>query len=189
MNNKLNILNILRKLNLLRYYRQNKKIKYILNNSTERDIFIETGTYFGDTISSIHKYFNKCYTIEVSKELYNFTKKKYKVKNNIVFINGDSGYELNNLILNIEQPIVYWLDSHYSGGVTEMSNLETSILLEIEAIIKRNNPNDVIFIDDYKDFGRKDYPSIELIKSLFLSGNEKAKFKVCNNIFVVKFTK
>ena len=44
---------------------------------TKYTCFIETGTFYGDTIFSIEPYFNNIYTIEYSEILYKKTKNKY----------------------------------------------------------------------------------------------------------------
>lgn len=186
--NKLSFINLIRKFNIFRLYSHSVKIKCILDNSIYKSNFVETGTYFGDTISFIHESFDKCYTIELSNDLYKYNVDKFSKYENITFINGDAGKILKQLIFDIDGPIVYWLDGHFSGGITAKSDSNTPILAELNAIISRNNERDIIFIDDYNSFGYdKDYPSIESVKNLFINFNSNTIFKKQGNILIISF--
>lgn len=117
-------------------------------------ILIETGTYKGDTSYICSKIFQKIYTIELSRDLYNFCVNKYKSSTNIEFICGDSAQEIKQIVSKLKQKYILFLDAHGSGGDTTFSEkygrYGTPILKELEATIE--NPPDVIIIDDYKDY-------------------------------------
>ena len=84
-------------------------------------VFVETGTYYGDTVASLYKYFEETYSIELNRELFEMAQKRFKKKKHIHIIYGDSGKELGNLMTRINTPTLFWLDGHYSGGVTAKS--------------------------------------------------------------------
>ncbi len=48
--------------------------------SKEYPVFIETGTYKGDTIIPIEPYFKELHTIEIKKDYLNKVKRKYRGK-------------------------------------------------------------------------------------------------------------
>ena len=73
------------------------------------------------------------------------------------------------ILSNIKQPCLFWLDAHYSGGITTKSELETPIMQELHHIFNNSRINKiqhVILIDDSNLFvGDKDYPKLEELKN------------------------
>lgn len=95
------------------------KIKNLLNEKYK--IAIETGTYIGNGTNTLSKYFEKIYTIEIDKTLFDNAKEKFKDNENIICLNGDSKeviLELSNNINNTSYNILFWLDAHWSGDNT-----------------------------------------------------------------------
>ncbi|KKQ91820.1 MAG: hypothetical protein UT17_C0004G0168 [Candidatus Woesebacteria bacterium GW2011_GWB1_39_10] len=132
-------------------------------------ILIETGTYLGQTVDDLKNEFNKIYSIELDKTLYRNARKMFSKNRNIKIIQGDSTTILPNLIREAKKPTLFWLDAHYSGGITAKGKKETPILNELKSISKSKIKNHVILIDDARNFtGLCDYPTIKEIK-LFVS--------------------
>ena len=128
---------------------------------------IETGTYKGAMLDSCKGIFNKLYSIELDLKLFNLALEKYQDEPKIHNIQGDSGVELKKLINNINEPCVFWLDGHYSGGVTARSNIDTPISNEIKAIFNHKINNHIILIDDARLFdGTNDYPTLQHLKEI-----------------------
>ena len=130
------------------------------------DILIETGTYKGDMVIATKKLFKKIYSIEIDKHLYNLAKKRCSKYKHIFLYHGDSINILPQILFNIKQPCLFWLDAHYSGGITSKGELETPIMKELEIILNSSQINHVILIDDARFFiGKHDYPTIETVKN------------------------
>jgi len=123
---------------------------------------VETGTYYGDMVEAMKADFDKIYSIELSKNLYEICLKRFEGLKNIELIHGDSGIELKYLMNKINQPTLFWLDGHYSGGVTAKGKKDTPIFEELQCIFDTQNREHVIIIDDVRCFGNiPSYPSIE----------------------------
>ena len=116
-------------------------------------IFIETWTHNGDTILNIEPYFNKLYTIELSEMLYNKTKNKYN-GNKINFYLGDSTDVLKEILPNINDDTIFFLDGHYSSGDTAQGNKDFPLIEEIENINNLFKNKGIIIIDDLRLFGK-----------------------------------
>lgn len=124
-------------------------------------ILIETGTYYGDMIEAMKDSFDRLYSIELSEELYEKTKERFKGVKHIELIHGDSGLELRNIINKINQPALFWLDGHYSAGDTALGEKETPIYEEMSNILNATDRGHVIIIDDARCFGTDpSYPSV-----------------------------
>jgi hypothetical protein len=138
------------------------------------DFFFETGTYIGVTTNYLQNYFSKMYSIELSKELAAEAQHYFRNKKHISIVQGDSGLLLENIIKNDTTKKLFWLDAHYSEGVTASSATfgETPISKEIEEILKYWIVGSVILIDDARCFtGTHNYPTIPDITKFVLSKN------------------
>ena len=129
-------------------------------------ILVETGTYLGDMVEAQQNRFEKVYSIELSKKLFQRAIKRFKIHSHITILNGDSGIVLNKLITEIDKPALFWLDGHYSGGITAKGEKECPVLEELETILKSDLYH-IILIDDARLFnGTHDYPTLDEIKLL-----------------------
>lgn len=125
-------------------------------------ILVETGTYHGDMVEAMKEVFDRLYSIELSKELYQKAKERFKGYEHIEIICGDSGIELGRVMSKLDQPTLFWLDGHYSAGETAKGDEETPICEELDHILVAPDRGHVIIIDDARCFGRNpDYPSIQ----------------------------
>lgn len=134
------------------------------------NVFVETGTYMGQTVEVMKEHFSEVYSIELSEELYNRAIKKFSGCENVNLICGDSGIELGGVMQKLSEAALFWLDGHYSGGITAKSNRETPIMEELEHIFDAPDLGHVVVIDDAREFGKKpDYPTIEQVRDFVLS--------------------
>ena len=139
--------------------------------------FIETGTYLGDTLGYIAKNGVRCISIELSEELYQAACIRFKVCKNVRLVQGDSGQRLPELLNEISKPVLFWLDGHYSSGITARAETQTPISAELRAILSHPIKQHVILIDDAHSFdGKNDYPYLDdLLKLIREEGNYSAE--------------
>jgi len=120
------------------------------------EVFIETGTYKGISMANVSKKFRLVHTIELSENLYKKAVDKFKDRKNIVFHCGDSAETLKKILPSIDEPVVFWLDAHYSAGETVRGHEEIPLLRELEAIVSSGRKHvDIIIIDDLPYIGKK----------------------------------
>lgn len=144
-------------------------LKYI--NKSRLKIFVETGTYLGQTVDDLENKFDKVYSIELDNILYQNAKKMFSNNKNVNIFRGDSAEILNKIVKTIKSPALFWLDAHYSGGITAKGSKNTPILKELTIISKNLVKGSVILIDDAREFnGKNDYPKIGVVK-IFVSKN------------------
>ena len=116
------------------------------------DIFIETGTYLGDSAITAAKVFKQVHTIELSNDLYLRATERLNVINNVCCYLGDSAEVMKDLLPKLSGRALFWLDGHYSGGITSRGANNTPILKELEAIRLLPSKEAVILIDDLRLF-------------------------------------
>jgi len=125
-------------------------------------ILVETGTYLGDMVEAMKKSFDRIYSIELSEELHQKAKERFRFDGHVELIRGDSGKELQALVEKIESPALFWLDGHFSAGVTARGDKDTPIFDELNHILGSPEKRHVIVIDDARCFGTDPaYPTIE----------------------------
>lgn len=133
-------------------------------------VFIETGTAYGDGLSFAAQFnFNKLYSIEYSKELFDICCNKF-TDNRINLINWDSKNGLEFVLKEeneLNNNILFWLDSHFHlapiTGNEETFNageeeLRYPLQDELDLIKKyRINCKDIIIIDDLRIYENGPY--------------------------------
>jgi hypothetical protein len=127
-------------------------LQSLQDDYTKYSLFIETGTMNGDTIFEVEPYFDKLYTIEFSEYYYNNTKNKYN-GNKINFLLGDSSIVFNDLLPNINDKCIFFLDGHWSSGDTGHSEKDCPLNEEITHINNLFKHEAIIIIDDFRLFG------------------------------------
>lgn len=153
------------------------------------DTLIETGTYLGDMVWAQRKNFTQIYSIELSEELAQKAQKRFKSYPYIHIVQGDSGKKLFELQDAYQTPALFWLDGHYSGGITAQGDKDCPIYGELGAIFQTNK-NHVLLIDDAREFvGKGDYPSLEELSGFILKIYPNSIIHVENDIIVVELQK
>lgn len=150
-------------------------------------IFVETGTYLGETTESLLQLAEKLYTIELSQELWEKACEKFKNQNHVICLRGDSTQVLGEILQNLDSKPLFWLDGHYSAGITAKGEKETPINEELLEIYKSNIRDAVILIDDARCFGvEKDYPTLDDLRNNVESLWGGVEFKNENDIISIK---
>ena len=119
-------------------------------------IFIETGSYTGDGIqAALDAGFEPVYSIELSAQLFSYCCRRFEHNDKVLLSHGDSGEMLSRILEYIDEPVTFWLDSHYSEGATVMGKKETPLLEELEAISKHHIKTHTILIDDLRCWNKE----------------------------------
>jgi hypothetical protein len=125
-------------------------------------VLVETGTYMGDMIAAMEGDFASIYSIELSHELYQNARRRFAASPHVKLIHGDSAKALRSILPLLSGPALFWLDGHWSGGVTAHGEKETPIAEELDQLLDATDLGHVILIDDARCFGvEKTYPTID----------------------------
>jgi len=161
------------------------------SNNYGCNILIETGTYKGDMLAQMYDQFDYLASVEISEQLYNEAEIRFKDDAKIHLYNGNSSVQLSQMIEDARKTIkesrfVFWLDGHYSGGITGKAELDTPIVEELSAIKMQGVNEGVILIDDARCFTHEgefiDYPTIKALKALVFKKWDNAEIEVKNDI-------
>lgn len=130
----------------------------VLKQALNANVFIETGTYKGNTALWAGKNFLKVHTIELDVERYNKTRARIVNMidtSNINLLNGNSKNVLSDVLSKIDEPVIFWLDAHglWAGNMTPDD--EIPVIEELNVIrewYERTHQPCVILIDDARLF-------------------------------------
>lgn len=146
-------------------------------------ILVETGTYRGDMVEAQKRKFKKIISIELGVDLFKKAQKRFINDKNVEILQGDSGKMLPTILKDINEPVIFWLDGHYSEWVTAKGEKDCPIYEELDAIFANQRFNHVLLIDDARTFnGEGDYPTIEKLAEYIKSKNAKYKVEVKHDI-------
>lgn len=133
-------------------------------------VFVETGTHHGEMIDAMLPSFDRIYSIELSADLHRTAAAKFAENPTVELICGDSGEELRHLVPRLKEPALFWLDGHYSAGVTARGAKDTPIVEELQHIFSAEHLDHVVIIDDAREFGANPaYPTIPELSELLHS--------------------
>lgn len=125
------------------------------------DIFVETGTLFGNTVEAMLPYVQRAISIEISSQLAKDASARFSESPKVRIIHGDSAVVLPEIIRDLNTRALFWLDAHCSGGITGGDPNKNPIIDEIVTVLSDKEKQHVVLVDDARLFtGFRGYPSL-----------------------------
>lgn len=156
---------------------------------TGAKILVETGTYKGDMVYTQMNYFREIYSIELADYYYTRAVKRFNKYPQVHLFHGDSAKMLKTVLNDIKEPVIFWLDGHYSGGMTAKGDSECPIWGELDAIFPTTYPH-VLLIDDARCFiGKDGYPTLDELKNYLDKRGVSYTFDVRDDIIRIYLKK
>lgn len=148
-------------------------------------VLVETGTYMGDMVQAQLSNFSQIFSVELGVELHRNAVKRFEKYSNVKILQGDSGIVLKDLIKEISEPALFWLDGHYSSGTTAKGDKITPVLEELRTILNSEYIHGIL-IDDARLFvGEDDYPTIDQVCSFVMELDPDREVIVADDIIRV----
>ena len=148
-------------------------------------VFVETGTFLGDTAAWAASVFDKVVTIEGSKSHYESAANRLSSFKHVQCLCGDSRTVLAQVLGNIwNERTVFWLDAHWMPGSFGDSG-ECPIIEEL-GLIREMSDDYIILIDDARLFlappprphHAADWPPIDKVMDALKARNQKSRYTV-----------
>ena len=167
-------------------YDKKRKIMEGYREKFQLNYFVETGTFLGDTTHYFKNKFRQLFSVELSTELADRAKQRFKEDAKVEIIQGNSADVLPAICSNLHEPALFWLDGHYSSEffvgqeyiITAKADKNTPIEKELD-ILMASPYNNIILIDDARLFtGKYDYPTLAKIKKKISAGKLKYNIHV-----------
>ncbi len=124
-------------------------------------VFVETGTYRGETTLALRGVVKRCITIELDPALHASARAIFAGMTDVELLLGDSGKLIREVLMDLDEPALFWLDAHYSGAGTARGIEDSPILGELHSILSHRIKNHIVIVDDAREFvGKNGYPTI-----------------------------
>jgi hypothetical protein len=163
----------------------------LLRNALPNATWIETGTYLGQTTKELSKNSVFVYSIEPEPTLYSNAAAYFKSYPNVEILNGLSEEVFPSLLPKLSGDINFWLDGHYSAGITHKGPQDTPILDELAYISKNLNHfgKVCVMIDDIRCFNPEldefsSYPTLNVLVEW--ANQNSLSWNIEHDIFIAK---
>lgn len=144
---------------------------------------VETGTFLGEMVAAMKDDFAAITSIELDEGLFRRARERFAGDAHVSILLGDSAKVLAEVVAAVESESLFWLDAHYSCGITARGATETPILYELASILSKDARGQVILIDDAREFtGAGDYPALDDIRKFVLSTRPDMVLEVRDDI-------
>lgn len=142
----------------------------LIRNGIPDATWVETGTYLGATTRVLSRHSVQVYSIEPEPTLCANARKKFKRFSNVQILEGTSEAIFPELLQKISSNVNFWLDGHYSDGITFQGAMDTPIVEELKIISENLARFDkvVVLVDDIRCFDPtilkySSYPSVDFL--------------------------
>ncbi len=122
-------------------------------------VFVESGTYLGDTTAFLRPYVARIITVEVEPKLYADAEARFAGDPQIDVLFGDGQELIPRAVEGLAEPAFIWLDGHFSGGVTGMGEQVEPALAILDTFASMQLPEGTtVLVDDLRMFGCEPAP-------------------------------
>ena len=133
-------------------------------------VWVETGTFMGDTAALLAVHSKAVYTIEPDLALFEKAALRFSNESKVKPLHGLSEDVFPKLLPTLSGVVNFWLDGHYSGGITHKGPTDCPVRAElqnIEANLSRFEKV-AVMIDDMRCFDPSipeyaDYPNLDYL--------------------------
>lgn len=142
----------------------------LIRNGIPGGVWVETGTFLGETTQLLAGLAPRVYSIEPEPALFARATKRFRDSHNVEIINGTSESVFPRLLPTINADVNFWLDGHYSAGITFKGEQDTPILDELRCIGENlaHFGKVCVLVDDIRCFNPQvdeysGYPSLDVL--------------------------
>lgn len=111
------------------------KRSVLLRYGDAEGTWVETGTYRGDTTAFLARAARHVYSVEPGPDLAREARERFAGDSRVTIVEGLAEERLADVVEGIDAgPVSFWLDGHYSAGVTYRGPEDTPIRAELEVV-------------------------------------------------------
>ena len=149
--------------------------------------FVETGTYYGDTLAYMAQRVDECYSIEINRDLFDRARARFAGQGNVTLFLGNSRDVLPTLVPRLTGPALFWLDAHFQGHINAQDDHRVPIVEEVSAILDEQRFSHALLIDDIRMFSSDAlYPEVQLLVDLIEERRGRGSARIARDLLEVR---
>ena len=131
------------------------------------EVFVEAGTYKGETTAFFVLYAKHIFTVELHDGLYAAAVRRFADQPNVSLVHGDSLVEIPRVVADCSTPPLVFLDGHFSGAGTAQGTEMEPAEATLGPLSEVTPAGTTIVIDDLRLFGsgKFGFPELDAITS------------------------
>lgn len=142
-------------------------------------VLVESGTFLGGTIRFMLPHAERIISVEIEPRLHQAAKRRFAGAPNVELHLGDSAELIPQIVAELDEAPLLWLDGHFTGGV----NSEPGEAIEPAPMILERlgvcPPGTTVVVDDIRLFGRDNgFPSVDALVGSARAGFPAATIRV-----------
>jgi hypothetical protein len=127
-------------------------------------VLVETGTYYGEMVAAMKNRFDAIYSVEFDHRLAERAKRKFARHAHIHIFEGDSQKVVPELLKQIQEPALFWLDAGYYGWAGLQGDKQR-LTTEMDAILHDQDKQHIVLMDDARGLnGQNGAPTVGRLK-------------------------
>lgn len=135
-----------------------------LVRSRQLDVFVESGTYLGDTVAYVLPHVQRAITIELESTYWEMACARFEGDERVEVLRGDAIDLIPAVLGDIQRPALVWLDGHFTGGVSTVQGRELepapAILRSLSKV--QLAAGTTLVVDDLRLFGQgQGFPTLD----------------------------
>jgi hypothetical protein len=130
-------------------------------------VFVESGTYLGETVAFMRRYCSWVYSVEFQPHLARAAQSRFADDLRIRIVEGNSADWLPRIIAELKEPALFWLDGHFAVGTARNGEIACPTMQELAAVLGDARFSHIVLVDDAREFrGQGGYPTLEALQRL-----------------------
>jgi hypothetical protein len=170
-----------------------EKLVEFLSRELSLKLFVETGAFRGDSLALASRFIPNCRSVEMSPELFEQVRARFKGRSGIEVRLGDSPSFLRERQAEFaRQAALFWLDAHWCQAEHTSGQSSQSPLLAELASMQSLHPDSVVLIDDARLYlcapprphRFADWPDFHSVLTALLSLSSQHRVTVLNDVLI-----
>jgi hypothetical protein len=128
------------------------------------EVLVESGTYLGGTVAFMRPHARRIVSVEIEPSLHEAARGRFAGDQNVELLLGDAAILIPEVVAELREPALVWLDGHFTGGVNTVPGEAVEPAPGIlESLGKLDLPRSMtVVVDDVRLFGRGDgFPQLD----------------------------
>ena len=149
-------------------------------------MFVEAGTWRGDTVAFFHPHTSRIFSVELDDRMYAYAAERFRNDPKVTIVHGDAAAEIPAAVAEAGTAPLVYLDAHHTGTLTPGDVTEPApVILTLLGPVAP--PGTTIVVDDLRLYGAAEgYPTLDTLTKAAAEAFPNAVIRVGLDSLVVE---